>query len=206
MIEPDAPRQPRHSRDDVALAALGILDELGLPDLTMRRLAQQLSVQPSALYWHFPNKQSLLAEVADRIVAGVRAQELGHWQAVIATLTTDLRNSLLAYRDGAEVVSSSFALGLGAKRPVDELTTALIAGGFSPEIAQRAATALMHFVLGHVLHEQQRLQYGSAGVDIARPAGDGSHEFRFGVELLTAGLGALEPATSGAIGGVRSER
>ena len=49
--------------------ALQILDEYGLPDLTMRRLAGALDVQASALYWHFPNKQTLLAELANRILA-----------------------------------------------------------------------------------------------------------------------------------------
>ncbi len=48
----------RHSRDDVARTALRILDEHGLPDFTMRRLGAALDVQPSALYWHFPDKQS----------------------------------------------------------------------------------------------------------------------------------------------------
>src|SRR4051812_46795577 len=68
-METGNPRQARHSRDDVVEAALRILDDYGLPDLTMRRLAASLDVQPSALYWHFPNKQALLAELADRIVA-----------------------------------------------------------------------------------------------------------------------------------------
>ncbi|WP_316306993.1 TetR/AcrR family transcriptional regulator, partial [Clavibacter michiganensis] len=64
----------RHSRDDVARTALRILDEHGLPDFTMRRLGAALDVQPSALYWHFPDKQSLLAELADRIVAEAEAE------------------------------------------------------------------------------------------------------------------------------------
>ncbi|MFD0787128.1 TetR family transcriptional regulator, partial [Micromonospora azadirachtae] len=63
----------RNSRDDVIEAALGILDQQGLPDLTMRHLAATLGIQPSGLYWHFPNKQALLAAVSDRIIAGARA-------------------------------------------------------------------------------------------------------------------------------------
>src|ERR1700712_2461317 len=102
-------RNGRHSRDDVANAALRILDEYGLPDLTMRRLAAALDVQPSALYWHFPNKQTLLAELADRIVATRRAPEQpvdSPWQDAVRAEAGALRDALLSYRDGAEVVSS----------------------------------------------------------------------------------------------------
>ena len=44
----------------VVEAAGAILDEFGLADLSMRRVADVLGVQPGALYYHVPNKQSLL--------------------------------------------------------------------------------------------------------------------------------------------------
>ena len=60
-------------RADVVDGAMAILDEYGLADLTMRRLASSLGVQPGALYWHFPNKQTLLGALADRILAPLDA-------------------------------------------------------------------------------------------------------------------------------------
>lgn len=198
----------RHTRDDVARTALRILDDHGLPDLTMRRLAAALDVQPSALYWHFPNKQSLLAELADRIVAGPSTSAAsapdGEWMDAVRTEAAALRDALLAYRDGAEVVASTLALGLGSGVALDRLTRAVAHGGFDDATARRAATALLHFVLGHVSHEQQRLQYDSLGV-LADPAdpviagGDGgadpSHDpaadFAFGVDLFAGGLERL---------------
>jgi TetR/AcrR family tetracycline transcriptional repressor len=190
-------RNGRHSRDDVAETALRILDEYGLPDLTMRRLAAALDVQPSALYWHFPNKQTLLAELADRIVARGRPEPStgSDWVRRTRDETSALRDALLAYRDGAEVVSSTFALGLGASAPLARLTAAVESGGFDAETSRRAATALLHFILGHVSHEQQRLQYDSLGVlaDGATPDsldsdGEQADSFEFGVTLLVEGL------------------
>ena len=58
----------RHHRSDVIDRAIAVLDEYGLESLTMRRLAAELGVQPSALYHHVPNKQSLLAAIADEII------------------------------------------------------------------------------------------------------------------------------------------
>ena len=196
----------RHSRDDVVEAALRILDDLGLPDLTMRRLAAALDVQPSALYWHFPNKQTLLAELADRIVAARRvpapepaaadpaaADPADDWRDAVRGEAAALRDALLAYRDGAEVVSSTLALGLGSPETVDRLAGAVARGGFDPETSRRAATALLHFVLGHVSHEQQRLQYDSLGVLAAGDSSpldedDPAAAFAFGVDLLVGGL------------------
>jgi AcrR family transcriptional regulator len=187
----------RHTRDDVVEAALRILDDLGLPDLTMRRLAASLDVQPSALYWHFPNKQTLLAELADRIVAIRRppSQQAGNgdWREAVRAEAFALRDALLAYRDGAEVVASTLALGLGSPETVERLSRAVAQGGFDAETSRRAATALLHFVLGHVSHEQQRLQYDSLGVLAdAEPSpldeDDPAAAFSFGVGLLVGGL------------------
>lgn len=185
-----------HSRDDVARTALDILDEYGLPDLTMRRLAAALDVQPSALYWHFPNKQSLLAELSDRIVAETASvgSDLG-WAARTADEASAFRAALLSHRDGAEVVASTFALGLGSSLARDRLAAAIEAGGFDDSTAQRATTALLHFILGHVLHEQQRNQYDDMGVrgGEAATADDetSGSDFAFGIELLVGGLRAL---------------
>lgn len=196
----------RHSRDDVARAALAILDEYGLPDLTMRRLAASLDVQASALYWHFPNKQTLIAELADRIIGRAALTPVvaspsdpGDWRGGVQLSADRLRDSLLAYRDGAEVVTSTLALGLGTRSAAQGFADALSAAGFDPRTTARASNALLHYVLGHVQQEQQRLQYDSLGVSASRSdspdlAADASSDFRFGVGLLVSGLSALHPA------------
>ncbi|MDF2442897.1 MAG: TetR/AcrR family transcriptional regulator, tetracycline repressor protein, partial [Subtercola sp.] len=203
---PDQPsRQARHTRGDVAETALRILDEHGLPELTMRRLAAALDVQPSALYWHFPNKQTLLAELSDRIASRGRALPVapgatgaagasGDWMIVTAAEAQSLRGALLAYRDGAEVVSSSFALGLGASVPLTRLRAAVGRGDFDDETVSRASTALLHFILGHVSHEQQRLQYDSLGVAAGPQTDESASAFDFGVLLFIEGLAQHAPA------------
>jgi TetR/AcrR family tetracycline transcriptional repressor len=192
----------RHRRDDVARVALRILDDHGLADLTMRRLAASLDVQPSALYWHFENKQTLIAELADRIVdahpaPGDAVSEAGSdWRERTRVEAEALRDALLAYRDGAEVVSSTYALGLGSGRALTRLTDAVSVAGFDEATSRRAGTVLLHFILGHVSHEQQRMQYDSVGVlagGAVDPLGqeDQAQAFAFGVGLLVDGLAAL---------------
>lgn len=57
------------NRQDVLVQAVETLDTYGFADLSMRRLASSLGVQPGALYWHFANKQSLLLAIAEVILA-----------------------------------------------------------------------------------------------------------------------------------------
>ena len=70
----------RHHRADVLAHAVDLLDSHGLAALTMRRLGTELGVQPSAIYHHFENKQTLLAAVADEVLArGPRTREAAAW-------------------------------------------------------------------------------------------------------------------------------
>lgn len=190
----------RNSRDDVVAVALRLLDETGLPDLTMRRLAAALDVQPSALYWHFSDKQTLLAAVSDRIIAGIpspRLAESAGWAERALAEAGALRDALLAYRDGAELVASSLAFGLGGDAARDRLRSALDQEGIDEPTRDAAADALLYLVLGHVAHEQQRLQADSLGVVAASHATSvsdldhadhGLRAFDFGVTLLLDGL------------------
>ena len=55
----------RLTRAAVAERALRLADAEGLEAVTIRRLAQELGVTPMALYWHFKNKDELLAATVE---------------------------------------------------------------------------------------------------------------------------------------------
>ena len=177
----------RHHRDDVVRHALGVLDTYGLADLTMRRLAGDLDVRPSALYHHFRDKQSLLAAVADEVLRrGARPVTTTAWDEQVVEICSGLRDALLAYRDGAELVSTVIAFGLGASQPYDDLVAALAPARLGEDLAATAARTLLHLVLGHTLDEQTHLQAGSAGAigDGPRPRSD----FAAGLGLVVDGI------------------
>src|SRR5690349_10628009 len=179
----------RYRRTDVVEQALGVLDTYGLADLTMRRLGTELGVQPSALYHHFANKQSLLAAVADEILArGSRGDRPDAWDERVVAICSGLRDAMLAYRDGAELVATAYSFGLGALTPYDELAAALADGGLDPALVPTAARTLLHFVFGHVTDEQTHLQAGSAGAleDDPRTESD----FAVGLGIVLDGIRA----------------
>ncbi|MBL5972325.1 MAG: TetR/AcrR family transcriptional regulator [Candidatus Leucobacter sulfamidivorax] len=145
----------RNSLADVVAAALRVLGEHGLEFCSMRRVAAELGVQPSALYHHVPDKQTLLALMADEIVRGV-----GIGIGDPRRLCVDLRRALLAVRDGADVVATAAAFRLGASEIEDRLAALVGADG---------ARTLLLYTFGHAQSTQTRLQALAFGV-LADPA------------------------------------
>jgi AcrR family transcriptional regulator len=184
---------PLH-RTDVIDGAVAILDQYGLADLTMRRLATSLHVQPGALYWHFPNKQSLLGAVADRILAPMEDPvDASDWAEQIGELAHRLRSCLLAYRDGAEVVSATYASRLTTSKGRDRIAGALIRGGMTREEADLAAYTLLYYALGETVDEQSRIQMDSAGAlaEESSPLYENTsatERFDFGLQLFLGGV------------------
>ena len=175
----------RYRRADIVARAIEVLDDHGLADLSMRRLGAELGIQPSALYHHVANKQTLLAAMADEMLARADWPEEGDWVDLVGGICATLRDALLAWRDGAELVATVWAFGLGAASPYDRLVAALAAGGLEP-LAPVAARTLLHYVYGHAVDEQTHVQAASAGAidDEPRDASD----FGAGLGMIIAGI------------------
>jgi len=185
-----------HKRD-VVDAATAILDNFGMADLTMRRLARELAVSPGALYWHFANKQELLGAVADRILQPALEPHVPPgWRDQIADGCHRLRDALLSHTDGAELVSASFAAGQSAAMTeiVTRLAAAAADAGVAGSDAELAARTVVYYVLGFTADEQSRLQWDAAGATL--PDGQSvltaepSRRFAFGLTVLIEGLAA----------------
>lgn len=172
----------------IVAAGCRILGTWGLADLSMRRVAEELGVQAGALYYHVPNKQSLLAGIADVILASVpvpQVEEPGEW---LRGWCHGLRRVLLDHRDGAELVASTTALGLGEVDPTAEGREVLQKAGVAEPEATMAA--FLHFVLGHTMAEQTRSQLVALGVLAGFDAEQAESDFGHGVNLLVRGLSA----------------
>ena len=173
------PNPARHDRDSVARSALALLDEVGLADLSMRRIAAGLDVQPSALYHHVPNKQTLLALMADEIVREVRGYEP-------ACVCRSLRESMLAIRDGADVVATASAFRLGASS-VEALLASMVGAD--------GARTLLLYTFGQAQATQTQLQAQAIGAlpEMAAAAR--------GAAVAGANGGATGVSSGGATGG-----
>lgn len=187
------------TRDQVIETAFGILRDFGLADLSMRRLARDLGVQPGALYWHVKNKQELLGVLSVMILAPatpVPADEVRETTAFAALRlqARAIRQALLNVRDGAEVVALTHSLDPGSLSALRRPAHDFAAAGLPRQQAEWAARALVHYILGTVTDEQTRRGLAEAGVLETRlDRADEEAAFDFGLGLLLAGA-ATTPA------------
>ncbi|GAA1314831.1 TetR family transcriptional regulator [Leucobacter albus] len=167
----------RNTRADVVAAALRVLAAQGLESCSMRRVAAELDVQPSALYHHVPNKQSLLALMADEIVSGVPLAG-----ADPRALCEGLRVAMLAVRDGADVVATAEAFRLGSSA---------VEGRLAELVGRDGARTLLLYTFGHTQATQTHRQAAEFGALLAAPGADLDASFGRGLAIILAGLAGV---------------
>jgi hypothetical protein len=92
---------------------------------------------------------------------------------------------MLAFRDGADVVATVFAFGMGASGPAEELEELLAGAGLPDGLVAVGSRTLVHFVFGHTFEEQTALQANSLGaIDLPARAS----QFDLGLQLVLDGL------------------
>ena len=146
------------NRDMVTRAGLKLLNEDGLEQLTLRRLGDELHVQAATVYWHFKSKEELLDEMASTVLAEGVSQLLpkkpADWQVWVETFAKGLRQTLLAYRDGAKMVAATRLTNDAFLRATDRIGSRLLAAGFSVRAAAVLGSTVYNYTLSFVAEEQ----------------------------------------------------
>jgi len=154
-------RQPLRQAD-VVRAALELLDENGLDELTMRRLAEHLGVKAASLYRHVRDKYELLVLLADEI-SGEIPLELpsGGWRDKLAALAWNVRRGLLAHRDAARLLAATPPFGPRRLRQVETILGILRSAGLTAREAARAAYHCNSFVTEFAADEARFAAFAS---------------------------------------------
>ncbi|MBV7296189.1 TetR family transcriptional regulator [Corynebacterium sp. TAE3-ERU12] len=175
------------SKDIIIDAAVEILDNYGLPDLTIRRLARHLNAAAGAMYWHFPSKQALLGGVAERILAEAGTPTgTGDWRLDVTAYAFSLREALIAHNDGAEVVAAALAAATLDTSPAAIFSDLLLPLGLPADDRADASATLLYFVLGATVDEQTAKLARAETQHTTDPAA----RLRRGVTIITAGIAA----------------
>jgi AcrR family transcriptional regulator len=147
------------NRDMVTRAGLTLLNQEGLEQLTLRRLATELNVQAATIYWHFQSKQELLDEMATQVLTEgapnlIPTRKSANWQLWAATFGEGLRQTLLACRDGARMVSGTKLTNTEYLKTTDQIGCQLLAAGFSIRTAAVLGSTIYNYTLSFVMEEQ----------------------------------------------------
>src|SRR5262245_17712834 len=157
------PKRPALDREQVVRAALQLLDEVGLDQLTMRSLAARLNVKAPSLYKHVRNKDELLALLGDEISGEIPLpRESGSWRSQLIEAARNVRRGLLAHRDAARVLASSPPIGPRRLRHIEAVLRILRTAGLRDRDVARAAYHLNNFVTEFAADEARFAAYASA--------------------------------------------
>lgn len=151
-----AETRPPLDRAAIVQAALKLLDEVGLDQLSTRRLAAELGVKGPSLYWHFRNMAELRDLMADRLLAeALPAPDACHdWKAWLAEGARGFRRAALSCRDGARILAGARPTEARRRDRFGPNIARLQAVGFEEREAWGAFMALARYAMGFALAEQ----------------------------------------------------
>jgi AcrR family transcriptional regulator len=148
------------SVEEIARTALALLDEVGLEALTMRRLADALGVKPMTLYRYLPNKEAILAVVADLLWQELRpfVADAEGWQAQVRLMWLEMFDLMLRHPHAVPLVARAGSYSLTAVEGTAQLLGLLREAGFPPELATEFLHTAGALVVGFAFaHLWQRL-------------------------------------------------
>lgn len=154
-----AESRPPLDRATIVEAALRLLDDAGLDDLSTRRLATELGVKGPSLYWHFRN----MAELRDHMAEALLSAELPSaepdprpedWRDWMAAGARGIRRAAHSRRDGARLLIGWRPTPERRARIYPANRARLEASGFAAEDARVAFLAVGRYALGWAVTEQ----------------------------------------------------
>jgi TetR/AcrR family transcriptional regulator, tetracycline repressor protein len=211
----------RLTKQAVVDRALALGDAEGIEALTIRRIATELGVTPMALYWHFRNKEELLAGLGDQIWSELDTDvdETAAWDQQLRGLLESLLHVLRSHPCASQLILEGEKQSDAALFASETALAVLRRGGFDPERAAEITRNALYTGLMLVMSEpgshpaltaaqkaeEQRKQHVRLAllppdryprlVEAALPMSncDPDFHYRFGVDLFVAGVKALAP-------------
>ncbi|MHB8464855.1 MAG: TetR/AcrR family transcriptional regulator [Acidimicrobiales bacterium] len=150
------PANDRATRDRLLQAARGLVEAGGIESLSMRKVAAEAGVAPTAIYWHFGGREELLHAVLDAMIADLEplAARGTTPHRRIASLVRAMRAQVASTAPMQQLAAE---LGRGAELSVPvQVTLAgeMTAAGLHGEEAANAMRSVLFMVGGFILVEE----------------------------------------------------
>ena len=180
--------------EEIVRTAIEIFETEGLPAVSMRTVAARLGVSPVPVYDRVGTKESLLAAMADHLLADVvaPAKPDQDWREYATDWATALRDRLGGTRDAWQLIGGRRSAYVEASKPLVET---LQKAGFAEDAAVQACRLLIWAIAGFVVVEN-RTEHLETKQSSARPGGnphgisaaEADELFKLHLNLLVAGL------------------
>jgi TetR/AcrR family transcriptional regulator, tetracycline repressor protein len=138
----------------VVTKTLALIDERGVDDLRMRRLGDELGVDPMAVYHYFPNKAALLDAVVERLFGEVEIPaRRGDWEEDLREIASAARTSMLRHGGALVLLATRPPSTPEAFTLLDACASILLDAGLSAEAAADGVDLLGRLLIGHLVAE-----------------------------------------------------
>ena len=200
------PRPRSLTLDDIAAAALRVIDRDTLPALSMRTVAAELGVGTMSLYRYVEDRDALERLVVDRVFATVETETPASmpWDEQAACLAERIRQAVGVHPSIGPLLMTHRHASPGVQRSAEAFLRILAEGGLAGRELTIALRTLVSYLSG-ALQAQHRAPLDGAGTkaisalpadeypllaDAARIAEaiDPDEEFRGGIAILLRGL------------------
>ncbi|WNB93892.1 TetR/AcrR family transcriptional regulator C-terminal domain-containing protein [Bacillus sp. NEB1478] len=141
-------------KEHIIQAALKLLNQSGIHSLSMRKLADQLGIKASSIYWHVKNKSELLQLLAERITEKISYPgEPFTWDKGLKVIANNYLEVLLSYRDSAEIMMITPPFTPNRLSLIEFVYSLFIKAGIPKEEIQSAASLFNNYILSFVMDE-----------------------------------------------------
>jgi len=155
------------SRAEIVAAAAEVVTAGGYEEMSIRSLAASLGVAPMSLYRHIRDKDDLLGEVTDRLLAGAwrPAAAADDWQPWVIEAASRLRDLLVSQPAALHVYLRHPVVSPAAVERMNAMMSVLRRAGLSEEAARSAYGALHTYTIGFAALEASRAGSASGRED-----------------------------------------
>ncbi|MEU6077437.1 TetR/AcrR family transcriptional regulator C-terminal domain-containing protein [Micromonospora sp. NPDC047074] len=141
-------------RERIAAVAVALVDRDGLERFGVRRLAEELGVDPMSIYHHLKGKAALLDAISEAVLAEVAGGEddtSGSWEEI--TRATARRYREMAYRHPRvfPLLATRAQTSPVALTGLERMVSAMRAAGLPDQVVADAPLMLFGFLNGYLL-------------------------------------------------------
>lgn len=145
---------PGLTRDAIVDAALKIIDTADLESFSMRNLAKELGVYPTAIYWHIPSRNSVIAEVISRVLGDVVPPDHPDWKVWLKQLFRNYRLSIRRHPNVAPLIGVQLVSNASVDlNMIESILRTLVQAGFAEKDVLSIYNAVIATMVGFTTQE-----------------------------------------------------
>ncbi len=156
-----APRKPKPqtdlpglTREAIVAAAIKLIDTTELENFSMRNLAKELGVYPTAIYWHIPGRNAVIGAVISEVLRGIAPALPLDWKIWLKSLFRNYREAIRRHPNVAPLIGVQLVSNASVDLDmIESILTVLSQAGCPPGQLRAAYNAVIATMVGFTTQE-----------------------------------------------------